>query len=414
MKAHWALIIFAAGLGTGWLIFGGGMRESEEAAGHKSTAPVARKRDARPEKTPHESKFRNFTKEHPKRSDEDRQAFKKFLAPADRAAAIEALFAQAGPPRGIPSASKPMLAEILKTWASEDFDEAWAWCQRTESDNNRKFVAARLLEGLVDKDPDRALALHVEMVTEDPGFISTVPANIFKQAASKDAASFLEVLGIFGKLTIDPDPFAENGGEAVDFDVNFDFQQVADGITAREGGAPIGFPTNFLSTWAERDADAAYAWFSSSQGEGLLENFDKLLEGIENQGVPGASYAWAAEKLREPGTTLIRTLTFNAANTAINSIAQAMPDIASRDHFICDVMAMSPWDNPAGVYSDTLTLMSTPAVRLETLRELGKSNKLDAAEIPDAHLQQWGLTRQQVEQLQSPDRSGHPELSPPP
>jgi hypothetical protein len=62
MKAHLALIFFAAGLSAGWLIFGGCMRESQEAAGDKSATPVTRKRDVRPATNTHEAKFRNFAK----------------------------------------------------------------------------------------------------------------------------------------------------------------------------------------------------------------------------------------------------------------------------------------------------------------------------------------------------------------
>lgn len=401
MKAHWTPIIFAAGLGAGWLIFGDGMRESEVASENKSTAPVVRKREARPEKTPHEAKFRNFAKELPKLGDEDKDAFKKSLAPADRAVAIEAILAQAGPD-GIHFSTMAMIAGILKTWAGEDFDGAWAWCRRIKSGANRKFVATDLLNALVDKDPGRALALHLEMVAENPNFFSNVPYSLIKQAATKDAASFLEVLGLIEKIPFDP--FAENRGEAVDFAVDFDFQQAVDGVSARDGEAPNGFPTNFLSTWAERDADAAYAWLSTNEGGFFSQGFGSLFEGIEKRGVPGASYIWAVDKLNDSGTSrdaMIRELSRYVAPTIINSIAQAIPDIASRDRFLGDVVKASFWEDAAREHRDALTQMSTPEARLETLRQLGQINKLNAAEIPDAQLQQWGLTRQQVEQAQS-------------
>lgn len=200
MKVHWAILFFAVGLGAGWLIFGGGVRESAEAAGNKSAAPFVRKLEARPVTSPHESKFRTFAKELPKLSENDREAFTKSLTPGDRAAAIEAMLAQAGP-NGIPVETHSMIGQILMTWASEDFDGAWAWARQIESDGDRKFVASQLLDFSGGKDPDRALALHLEMAAEDPDFSSSAPLDILQKAASKDAGSYLDLLGKvpFGK-----------------------------------------------------------------------------------------------------------------------------------------------------------------------------------------------------------------------
>jgi hypothetical protein len=406
MKGHWALIFFVAGLGAGWLIFGGGVQDSAEAPGNKSAAPIIRKREARPVATPHESKFRTFAKELPKLNTADKETFMKSLAPGDRAAAIEAMLSQVGP-LGLPSETMTMLGEILKTWADEDFDGAWAWCMKIESDVIRVFVAPQLLDGLVNKDPERALALHLEMASENPDFSSTVPLNILKQAASKDAASYLELLG---KL-----PFRSgSNGTAMEYAADFDFQQAADGLTAlqksREGKSPPVFSTNFLSKWAARDADAAYAWYIKNPRAVDFENFGSLLEGIEKQGVPGASSVWAADKLNEPGAdrdALIRSLTRSTLASlpiTINSIAQAMPDTVSRDRFLGEAVRMSYQYNAWVDFNSNLTLMSTPAVRLETLRQLGTTVLSRFAKIPDAQLQQWGFTRQQLEQLQAPGR----------
>ncbi len=269
-------------------MFGGCIRESPETAGDKSATPVVRKRDVRPATNTHEAKFRNFAKKLSNPSIEDAEAFKKSLAPEDRAAAMEALLAQAGP-YGIPELATSMIDEILKIWADEDINGAWSWCQRIDRDANRKFVAGKLIDGIVDKDMDRAFALHLEMTAEDPDFYSEVPMKLLDQAVSKDAASFLDLLG---KL-----PFGNGGGgRPMDFAEDFDFQQAAEGVTAlrknHEGKSPPVYPTNFLSIWASRDADAAYAWYSKNPGEPFNESGVDLIKGIEKQGVPGA--VWVA------------------------------------------------------------------------------------------------------------------------
>ncbi|MES2921181.1 MAG: hypothetical protein V4819_06535 [Verrucomicrobiota bacterium] len=402
MKARWALIFFATGLGAGWLIFGGGLRASAQFAGNNSAASVVRKREARPVKSPHEAKFRSFAKELPSLSEEEMEAFKKSLAPGDRPAAVDALLAQAGP-YGLPGEVTNMISEILKTWAGEDFDGAWDWCRRIESDANRNFIASELLDQLVDKDPDRALALHLEMVAEGTGFDSRILFELLRQVTTKDAASFLNFLG---KL-----PSDYNDQEMpVEFAADFNFQQAADGIVAlrKNQKAPIQIlPNNLLSSWATRDADAAYAWFSKN-GNLPRENFGNLLEGIEKQGNPGASYSWAADKINEPGCrweTMIHALAdirSDENTSVINGIAQAMPDTANRDRFLGDVVMMNHLANPVAHYGYALTQMSSPTARLETFQRLGKANKLfDAENIPDTQLQQWGITRQQVEQAQA-------------
>jgi hypothetical protein len=226
-------------------MFGGGVRESAKAAGIKSTAHVVRKREARPVKTPHEAKWRILAKKLPKLSEEELQAFPKSIDPRDRAAFIEAVLAQAGPD-GIPPETMSVVGEILEDWASEDFDGAWAWasCRSIESDANRKFVASKLLDGLLVVDLDRAFALHLEMAAEDSDFRSEVPIAILQKCASKDAASFVDLLGHL--------PFGSSTTyTGMKFATDFDFQQAAEGITAlqksHEGKSPPAFPTNFLS-----------------------------------------------------------------------------------------------------------------------------------------------------------------------
>jgi hypothetical protein len=400
MKAHWVFLIFVAGLGAGWLIPHGSSHESA-VTGNKPTPPVVRKHEARPEKTAHPSEWRTFAKELPKLSEKEKDAFKQSLAPADRAAALEAMLGQIGPD-GFPWQAKAMIEYILKSWAGEDFDGAWAWCQQIESDATRKFVAGKLLEQLVDKDPDRALALHLEMAAVGSEFSSSFTINILKKAAAKDAGSFLDLLG---KL-----PFGNScSGDTMVFAENFNFQQAADGLTAltknQSGKRPPVFPYNFLGSWAARDADAAYAWLSKHPNVVPYGDFGSLLLGIEMKGTPGASAAWAADKINEPGAPreeLIREFTcIDAFRQAadIGAIAQAMPDTASRDRFLGDAITLSFVDDPVGHFGYVFTLMSSPAARLDALRRLAEKDKLDAAKIPDTQLQTWGLTRQQVEQV---------------
>lgn len=372
MKARLVFIGFAAGLGAGWLIFGG-MRESAETTGNKSAAPVVASREVQPVKDPDEARFRKFIKELPTLSDKNKDPFNVV-----------------------------------------NFEQAWAFCRRIESDADRKLITSQFLNVLVETDPNRAFALYLGMVAEDPAFSSNVRPILLRQAASDNATSFIDILG--------RQPFDISITSAeVTFAKDFDFQQAADGFTAilrKKPENPFSshpqLPANFLTEWAARDADAALACFA----EGTIwdfENFDNLIEGIGKQGNPSAAFAWAAAKLNklvelgDPNDMVyymntIRTLTQSNSDrrpTIINTIAQAMPD-ARRDRFLDDVVTMGNFINPTVEIGYALTQMSSPERRLYTLQQLG--HRLDAEKIPDTQLQQWGLTRQQVEQAQASDR----------
>ncbi len=394
MKALRAFLFFLAGLVVGWLVSG------SVTPANIANSAAAHKHMARPVTTPNDTRFRSFAEQLPRLSAEEMESFAQTLAPTDRAAAINAMLAQSGP-LGLSAQTLAMMREILTIWAKEDFDGAWAWCQQIEVAANRNYVASALLDQLVGKDPDRALALHLNMAARDPAFTSYVPFGMIKIASSKDAASFIDLLG---KLPFDGSTMAVE----VNFALDFDFQLAADGVTSlskkQTGFSPPVFPSSFLSTWAERNADAAFAWFSKNPRLASTEDFCGLLWGIEKQGVPGASSAWAADKLNQPGAPreeMIRSLTFSYPDpgyTDIHPIAQAMRDTASRDRFLGDVMMINSLNNPIALFGKALTQMSTPEARLATLQRLGKEGRMAAADIADPQLQQWGLTREQVEQ----------------
>lgn len=397
MKSHWAFLIFVPGLDAGCLVSHGGSHESAVAANET----VARKHEARPAKNPHEAKFRSFAKQLPKLNEEEREAFEKSLAPANRAAAIEALLAQTSV-YGLSGDASTMVSHILNIWAGDDFNGAWAWCQQIENDLTRQFIASQLLSILVDKDPDRALALHLKMAAHYPNFKfinSIVPTVVIQKASSKNAAYFLD---IEGKL-----PFGvASQGNGVSFAADFNFQQAADGVTAliqsHDGKEPRLFPSNFISSWAVRDADAAYAWFYKNK-EIASNDFGRILEGIEKKEGHDASIAWAAVKLNESGARRQDVISsfdrsFAVIPSNVSAIARSMPDAASSDRFLGDVVALNYGDNPLSDLGYAINQMSTPTVRLDAMQRLATRRRLDTSRISDAQIKAWSLTREQMEQ----------------
>lgn len=142
------------------------------------------------------------------------------------------------------------------------------------------------MEKLAEKDPSRALAASIEMSSTDPKFHSSVGLRLLNKAASKSAGDFNEALAKLPLIDI-----TCNSGFG--FTKNFDFQKAADGTSAllrKQKELPAAFPRNFLTTWGERDPDAAFAWYATAKKSRQI-NFQFLLDGIEKQGISGAASA---------------------------------------------------------------------------------------------------------------------------
>ncbi len=99
--------------------------------------------------------------------------------------------------------------------------------------------------------------------------------------------------------------------------------------------------------------------------------------------------------------TLVRvaTVSFEQPMEDLNENAPGNPTIR---HFLTDAITMNNESNPADAIGFALNAMSSPEARLEALRRLAESKRLNIAKTPDAQLQTWGLSRQQVEQAVRP------------
>lgn len=291
-----------------------------------------------PTKSAHDAKWQTFAKQFPSYSLEERDAFKKNLAPEDRITAIEALLSQSGPD-GIDQMSKHMINEILKNWSVEDFNGAWKWSQGVTNDRSRRFIAGKLLDTLVVSNQERALSLHLETIAVDSEFYSQVPTVLLSTTNFRSAEQLVDFLGQLP-------PSNGSSGRNVTFDTNFDFQSTGEKLAAlierNEGRKPDVWPSNFLSSWAGRDPDAAFEFFATNKAL-PFDDFSDLLNGIEQQGVPGAAAAWVVDKLESHREVVIKGLSQIARSeraAIYNSISLALPDAASREQFRHEVEAI--------------------------------------------------------------------------
>jgi hypothetical protein len=352
-----------------------------------------------------DKKWQDFAEKFSTTNSEERKTFEKNLTAQDRKAAIEALLTQGGPV-GFNRGMSTTIDRILAKWAAENFEQAWAWSQQIREEGSRNFVAGKLLDILVETDQEHALNLYLELAKTYPNLKSQIPEKILASAASKNAEDFLKITGKLGFQNYN----SFEGGvfyssaKPCEFSKNFNFQEVADGVAKLlknvENKLPLGFPTNFYDAWAERDRDAAFASFSGGPLN-RLSGFHSFLGGLEKSGNPEAVWGWVAGKTQESeaSSKTIRNGLESVEAVSFNGIVEALPDAASRDHFLTQFMQD---DDITSGKREKITLaisaMSSPQVRLEVLSLMQKQHKQpDIKHFTDADLKAWGVTREQVE-----------------
>jgi hypothetical protein len=396
----WISGVIVAGVATGWLIRGGATVVSPPPAEESITQSARRSASTSPRT---QNKWQAFATQFSEINEKERAVFQKNIAPQDRGTAIEALLAQGGPD-GFDRELETMINQLVSQWAEENFEAAWAWSRQLKGEGTQNFIASKLLDKLVMTDPERALSCYLEMIQTNPSFESKVPEKVLAGAALKSAEDFLNFAGKFG-LSWDP-------GDSCEFAKDFNFQQVADGIAKLQGSGdrklPMGFPRNFHEAWAEQDREAAFVNFTKGTFD-YLGDFYRFLGDLEKHNPPEAVWDWVAEKIQnsEVSSKAIRRNLRNLNAVSFNGIIQALPDAASRDHFLMQIALegeiVSRRDD---VPSTAISAMSSPQVRLEAFSKMHQDDPglpygrpLDITKITDADLQAWQITRQQVEAI---------------
>jgi hypothetical protein len=389
------ILVFTCSACLGWWVSGGESAVSLPQAAESSSNRLERKREAGYTTHAREAEFEAFAKRVPTISREDRKAFSENLTPQERAALLDVIIRQ-GDPGGFSAETKDTLSDIINAWAAKDFAGAWAWSQQLGSKSCRNYVASALVERMTGEDLPRALALHLEMSAADPTFYSNVPTWALMNSTTSNASDFLDLLG---KLNTG----GSISGVGCDFAKNFDFQRAAEGVNTlleNTKKLPSAFPLNFYAVWAERDPDAAMAWFANHNGG--FERFSNLLEGVEKQGIPGAASAWAASKIQESETfrkVIVDGLANNSSAAEIDGVVKALPDSKSRDQFLTELFVKQPAN-----FAATLAKMSSPQARLEAFEQVKKGGGDFSEKISEAQYQAWGVTRQQFEAVFSPTK----------
>jgi hypothetical protein len=397
MKKRSIVLIFISSVALGWLSRGSvSAINPPQIVKPSQTRPerkteIARTDDAR------EAEFLAFVKRVPTLNDGEKDALTKNLAPKDRGALIKTLLEE-GDPSGLSSEAKRMMKNILEVWVAEDFEGAWNWSQQITNDAFRRCVSATILEAMAEKDFSRALALCNDVNKADPQFICAVGLIALEKTASKSADDFLEVLASLSLI----DKACRGGFE---FAKDFDFQKLAEGaskLLKKQKRLPNAFPSDFITTWAERDPDAALAWLASDNNS-LDIPFTDLLEGIEKQGIPGVASAWIANKIEESETSwkLVVEGMSNAPAASINGIVKALANPNTSDRFLTELFINQCNFYPYN-FTTTLPGMSSPQARLKAFAQVKKAGNNLAEKITVTQYQSWGITKQQFDEIFPP------------
>lgn len=387
------------GIAAGWWIHGG-----VTLAGFPGTAKSSRPasmqiNDSQLPIVKSDSKSQMFTNQFSTASREEKKILEGAITPQDRKGVLEALISQGGP-GGFTEGMEELIERILALWGSENFEEAWAWSQQIHGHGTRNFLAEKLLNLLVETDPKRALALHLEFTGTNVDFDSKVPEKILAKAALTNADDFLTYAEKFETIHF-------GTGRDCEFAADFNFQAVAEGLaklTKADASKkfPKGFPANFFETWAERDHQAA---FNGGVLTGLID-FRDFLPDIGTTDTE-RSWDWVAQQIQssEVSSKAI-SKSLHIPSESFNRIIQALPDAVTRDRFLLQVvMEGGVIYGPNDIPSIAISAMSSPQARLEAfsqmqqLREKDSWGELDTASITDADLQAWGITRQQISAL---------------
>ncbi len=319
------------------------------------------------------------------------------VAPEDRMKALMVLDAVNVKGKGMPYHVEELMGKIVEAWAKEDFEEAWEAISRLSNKSVARRLKGDALGVLAQSDPERVCELHQAEASTDKWFFSRAPEILLYGKLGGDAGEYVRWMEKLGHPAV-------GGADFGKFAADFDFQTAADHAaaqTAADGLPNKSLPVNFLHEWAKKDPAAAFDWWASNRL--VYSSLSGIAEAVERQS-PGSAGAWLAERLPEPGPLRERFLQELGAaypgNKLFNleAIAGAMPDSRASDAFLTDYLVANAASLP--LREPAIGSMSSAEVRLEALRAMASVNpSIKTDWIPDTRLQEWGVTREQLQQI---------------
>ncbi len=397
MKARWALLLFAAGVASGWVLRPDGLAKHMVEASRGPRATMSRQR------LPQEDGRASFGKRIAGAESSGAMRIWKDLDRSERMEAMESMASAAriGDEK-FQNRLGSMVHSLLKGWMDSDPEGLLAMVRSTSNQDLKDYLLRRILEHLQEKkDVEQALALEIEFLQEGGHFRTDVPRFALEAKLGEGAAAYLELME---KL-----PFMPGGGGGTPgrFPADFNFQQVADGVSdliqARGGLKPPNFPLDFHTEWARRDRDAAYAWWANHPP--LPYNDLNQILAVTDEVSPGSSTTWIAAKLQDPDAPRDKIILGlgsgeeRAVPGRVDAVAKAMPDTGSADALLTDFIVLNSTLDPRLRHSPAFALssLSSPQARLDAVITLGKrGGSLPLDQFTDDQFKAWGTTREEM------------------
>jgi hypothetical protein len=295
--------------------------------------------------------------------------------------------------------------KMVERWGREDFDGAMAWVSTCTNDGLARTIKGRLLDTLVESDPDRALELHLLAKAEDDQFGSNVVSKVMARKAEEGAGALLDVLA---KLPLG----SGTSGIGLNYPEGFEFAVLLDGMLPyyREGadGRPSDLPGDVLESWAKSDPESAHQWWLRN-GKLGFEGWGDILNPLEKSMGAEVAGEWAAARWTAADPKLRKQMTgelngwMGAPEPArVNAMLGGMPDAATAQEFIREVIVVHGlgFANQPNL-APLLSKIPTREMRLEILREAAETHQLNAQSLSDAMLDSWQITRDEMKALQN-------------
>lgn len=300
-----------------------------------------------------------------------------------------------------------LLRETLEKWLKDNPEACILWVNQLPAGSMKRYFLDVMLRGLMDTNPERALAISEAYQSDDPYWKhSNVKDNFVSSKIRKtwENPKFTaqELLDVQNQMEPRNGTSAYRWGE---FPATFDFQTFFDGLylpsEKGERQRPATIPIDAMDTWARRDPQAATQWFLKTLETGQADMFycdwGEISKGITATSGAAGYHEWAADILTHANQKLFDRVVQKIQEPDMLDIVGAISNSDVRDHALSE-MARSKSYNLSHVVT-FIGLMSTPEAKIGAISS-GPATQfgewLEKKSLKPADWQKLGLSEDQV------------------
>lgn len=286
--------VFVAGLGFGWFVSSSASSssapEKEQADNHRATSRISQARSKSPT-PPRSAESKRIGKAH---LEKYRNSGYPSLRSAsnldlDYKAVLEQMIEESGT-TGLDKHDQLRADYAMVAWYGKDPSAALKFIGGLKSTLDRNRFAKEIILSKVEGGEDfpnlLAMANKLEhLLTAKDGSVH-LPEKLLTEAARRSSDDLFQLCKLSKSTEIDNE---YNRRVQLNYAKDFDFKDMLDRLgqltsTLPEGQQINELPDNLLSTWANRDPDAAYEWLKSDAVKNVPGNnhIGEFFKGIRN------------------------------------------------------------------------------------------------------------------------------------